>query len=343
MRAPYFADDYTTLYHGDMREVVPQLGLQADLVVADPPYGETSLRWDRWPEGWLGVIADAADSMWCFGSMRMFLRRNAEFDRYWNLSQDVVWQKNTGSSLVADRFRRVHEHALHWYRGAWNLVHHETPRVAHDGPNWGRRRHGVSKAQHFGGVRQNTWEDDGTRLVTSVVQAQNLRGKAIHPTEKPVPLLDLLIRYACPPGGTVLDPFAGSGSTAAAARMSGRRSVLIEGDERYCEAIARRLQQGLLEVQTPNGTVTAEPGDTINRHHDGGLIVRSPDGLDRAGDKPPADDLEAIKPRATGGIVYGGGPITGVDIHYHDGPGPNPAGLAQDAHRRRPGYSHGAA
>lgn len=108
---PYFDDGQMTLYLGDCREILPQLGgpgwgIEPDCVIADPPYGETSLEWDRWPDGWLAVVADVTRSMWCFGSMRMYLRHSAEFDRYWNLSQDVVWRKRNGTGFATDRFRR---------------------------------------------------------------------------------------------------------------------------------------------------------------------------------------------------------------------------------------------
>lgn len=65
--------------------------------------------------------------------------------------------------------------------------------------------------------------------------------KEHHGAEKPVELLSLLIGGLCKPGGTVFDPFAGSGSTAVAAQNVGRRWVLCEMDEGYCEIIAKRL------------------------------------------------------------------------------------------------------
>ncbi|MFI2349754.1 DNA-methyltransferase [Streptomyces sp. NPDC019443] len=259
---PYWEDTDAgiQLYLGDMREVLPALDLQADLLVADPPYEDTQHEWDRWPDGWLDTAAAHSSSMWCFGSQRMFFRRLTEFQAAdWKLSQDVVgrtedgepilgdvhvvWEKHNGSSRAADRFRRVHEHALYWYRGKWGDVHHEAQRIVSGRDP--RSRFGSSpdiRSPHLGAYKPHTsWTDDGTRLLTSVLQVRSMHKRGIHKTEKPVDLLDPLIRYGCPVGGTVVDPFAGSGSTLDAARQAGRRAVGIEAHEPYAEAAARRL------------------------------------------------------------------------------------------------------
>ena len=245
----YYADDSVTLHWGDCRELVPELGINADCIVADPPYGETALAWDSWPTGWLRAVAGSAKSLWCFGSMRMFGFTWEEFyNAGWALSQDIVWEKHNGSGFAADRFRRVHEHAVHWYSGAWSEVYHEVPIVASTEPDRGSRKAARAGTAHLGenNGHNQPWVDKGTRLMRSVFTARSMHGRAIHPTEKPVEVLRPLIEYACPPGGTVLDPFAGSGSTAEAARLTGRKAILVEADERYCEAIARRMSQAVL-------------------------------------------------------------------------------------------------
>lgn len=251
MIEPYWADDNVTLYCGRMEDVLPALGIQADLVVADPPYGETSLAWDRWLNGWPQVLADLdiARSMWCFGSMRMFLDRAEEF-RGWRLSQDVVWEKHAGTSFAADRFRRVHEHAVHWYRGPWGAVHHDVPRRAHLGPRVATAVRTPRDAGWHGAIAERVpWEDDGTRLEASIIRARGLhRAGGINETEKPTGLLEPLISYGCPPGGLVLDPFAGSCSTLVAARNLGRRAIGIEMREEQCEAAALRLAQDVLPL-----------------------------------------------------------------------------------------------
>jgi site-specific DNA-methyltransferase (adenine-specific) len=258
---PYYSDETVTLYLGDMREVLPALGQRFDCAIADPPYEETALDWDVWPKGWLEAVAAVTNSLWCWLPFRQFASppyRGIEFAAAgWKLSHDAeaewdhwVWEKNTGSGPVADRLRRVHEPAAHWYRGRWADIYRNLPRLPHDGPRKGTVHQIVDRAAHHtgGSLAARDWVDDGMRAARSVLRANNLRGKAIHPTEKPAEILGVMIRYACPPGGIVVDPCAGSGSTGEAARLIGRRAVLIESDEPYCEAIANRLRQDVLPL-----------------------------------------------------------------------------------------------
>lgn len=247
MITPFYDDGTVALYLGDMREVLPALGVRANLVVADPPYAETSLAWDRWPDGWPALAATVSSSMWCFGSMRMFLDRRDDFTA-WRLSQDVIWEKHNGSGFATDRFRRVHETALHWYRGAWRDRVHAVPRVPRTGPKVNGVRGADNAFAHTGAVAARSYNDDGTRLARSVLQVRSTHRHAIHPSQKPVDLLRPLIEYACPPGGLILDPFAGSGATLEAARLTGRRAIGIERHEPYLEAAALRLAQAPLEI-----------------------------------------------------------------------------------------------
>jgi len=69
-----------------------------------------------------------------------------------------------------------------------------------------------------------------------------------HPTEKPLDLMQYIVRLSCRPGGTVLDFFGGSGTTAVAAKSLGRKCVLVEREERYCEIAANRCKQEYLPL-----------------------------------------------------------------------------------------------
>jgi site-specific DNA-methyltransferase (adenine-specific) len=242
----YYEDEWATLHHGDWRDLIPA-DFTADLIVADPPYGETSLSWDRWPTGWPSLAARHSRSMWCFGSMRMFLDRRAEFAD-WRLSQDVVWEKHNGSNAASDRFARVHEHALHWYRGPWGEIHHETPTTSDATPGTVRRKAGPAHWLGARGASIYTSHAGGPHRMRSVIFERSMHRRAINETEKPVPLLEPLIAYACPPGGTVLDLFTGSAAALVAARNLGRRGVGYEVREEQCEAVARRLSQGVLDL-----------------------------------------------------------------------------------------------
>lgn len=233
------------IYVGDCRDVLPTLPAAfADCCIADPPYDDTSLDWDEVCAGWVAHVARAlkpAASLWVFGSMRslplVFSEMEANGFKY---SQDIVWEKQNGTGFHNDRFRRVHEHAVLFYRGAWGDVHHETQFTNDARARVVRRK---TRPAHTGSIDSghHISEDGGPRLVRSVMHVRNEHGRAIHPTQKPLALLMPLIRYSCPPGGTVLDPFAGSGSTGAAAAIEGRVCVLIEKKPVIATAAQHRL------------------------------------------------------------------------------------------------------
>ena len=95
-----------TMLVGDCRTLMPGEG-PFDLIIADPPYGDTALAWDRRVEGWL-PLAHAAlrptGSLWVFGSLRFFMATAAQFDAAgWLYVQDVIWQKTGGAGFQADR------------------------------------------------------------------------------------------------------------------------------------------------------------------------------------------------------------------------------------------------
>ena len=246
---PYYDEGGITIYHGDFREVLP--GLEADVVVADPPYGETSLAWDRWPDGWPQFVAErvpAALQLWCFGSTRMFLTRRDEFAA-WRLAQDIVWTKPRGRGTTTDRFNRSHELLLHWYRGPWGHLHRDVPRIPGTPPRGRATRRGAindgTKVKPIAGA--GTYYYDGTRRQLSVIPGDPGDPRTtLHPNQKPVELLSPIITYSCPEGGTVLDPFMGSGSTLRAAKDLGRKAIGVEIEERYCEIAVRRCAQEVL-------------------------------------------------------------------------------------------------
>lgn len=230
-----------------------------DCLIVDPPYGETSLRWDKRVKGWpseVRRVLKPTGSMWVFGSARMFLETAAEFDG-WRLAQDVVWEKHNGAGFFADRFRRVHEMAWHFYRSdaAWREVY-KSPQFTNDASARTVRRKG--RPSHWTGERGDSIyasRDGGPRLMRSVIYARSEHGKAEHDTQKPIAIVEPLLLYSCPLGGHVLDPFAGSGTTGVLANRHGMSATLIEVNPEYCALIKRRLDDDaplLAQARTQN-------------------------------------------------------------------------------------------
>jgi site-specific DNA-methyltransferase (adenine-specific) len=241
MSAPYYEQDGIRLYHGDCRDLLPSL--RGAVLIVDPPYAETNLRWDHWPVGWVGDTVGTAPQMWCFGSMRMFLDRRDEFGE-WTYAQEVVWEKHNGSSFHADRFRRVHELVTHWYCEPWETLTRNVQTTPDATARTVRKK--ARPPQWHGATGDTVYrsQDGGPRMMRSVLRVRSEHGRALHPTQKPLGILAPLIAYSTNPGDVVLDPFAGAGSVLLAARLAGRSAIGVEIDERYCEIAAARLAQG---------------------------------------------------------------------------------------------------
>jgi DNA modification methylase len=231
---PYYQENGITIYHGDCREVLPNLARDSvDMLLTDPPYGAL------WQSGFrketLGPIIgdeslDVAEEAIPLACLVLKQRRHAYvFGRY----------KLTvpGRSDLAE---------LIWNKGQVGL--------GDTASTWGISHEYI---QFFTSNKSRAGAERGDgRLACrlrrgSVLNVPRLNSGQVgsHPTEKPVLLLRQLIESSSCIGETVLDPFMGCGSTAVACIAEARRFIGIEIEEKYCEIAAKRLAQGVLQLE----------------------------------------------------------------------------------------------
>ena len=219
---PYYSDDLVTLYHGDCREVTEWL--TADVLVTDPPYGmdyrDRMGRHDAIRGDTDAAARDLIITTWgdrpalVFGTWRV--------PRPPGTKNLLVWDKGTDLGMGAST--------------PWGLSHEEVYVLG----KWpalvpgGRVREGGTPSRVPSVLRISKPNNASANRTTG------------HPTPKPVDLMERLIER-CPPG-VVADPFAGSGATLRAAKNLGRHAIGVEFEERYCELIARNLEQECLFV-----------------------------------------------------------------------------------------------
>jgi hypothetical protein len=244
---PYYQDSDVEIYHGNYEELLPVVAV-GQLLATDPPYAITSNKWDTpidlakfWGIAWsvcCGPVVMTASQP--FTAIAVASQIDA-FKHEW------IWQKNRGSNFantVREPFKE-HESVLVFAKAKWTYNPIRQPR---NGTGASRAKYNVafrSKSQNyrnFDDRETNAITDD--RLPSSVQQFNTETG--LHPTQKPTGLFEYLISTYTNAGDRVIDPFAGSGTTAVAARAIGRKATLIEREERYCEIAANRLSQGVL-------------------------------------------------------------------------------------------------
>lgn len=226
MSAPYYAGACGVLYLGDAAEVLPAIPVGAvDLLLTDPPYGVAYVS-NRRRESFGPIVgdADAAAVPDLLVDAARRLRRNRHVYVFGPLSDETA--QRMGLATTAP---------LVWSKTGLGLGNLAVPW----GPSHEPITFGVRGGRRGGGGLT-------ARLRRgSVLTVPKKAGSAVnrHPTEKPVALLAQLVESSTVPGDTVLDPFAGAGSTLVAAAVLGRRYVGIEIEERYAEVAARRLER----------------------------------------------------------------------------------------------------
>lgn len=216
-----------------------------DMVLTDPPYGTTKCKWDTvipfepmWKE--LNRVTKPNGAIVLFGSepFASLLRiSNIKHYRY-----DWIWEKERPSNFATAKYQplRYTENILVFYKQTSNYF----PIMTH-----GKKNHSVGK-----GIRNKPNESTlpGSTKSYQVDPDSNLkypknilrytRGVSqVHPTQKPVALLEYLIKTYTNEGETVLDFTMGSGSTGVACVNTGRNFIGIEKDEKYFEIAKNRI------------------------------------------------------------------------------------------------------
>ncbi len=238
---------------GDCLEILPQLpGESADLIFADPPYNlqlrqelyrpdssrvdavddgwdrfSSFEEYDRFTRDWLSAcrrVLKPSGSLWVIGTYHNIHRVGAILQDlgYWILNE-IVWIKsNPMPNFRGVRFTNAHE-TLIWAareRGARYTFHHHAMKALNE---------------------ELQMRSDWVLPVCSGRERLREGGEKVHSTQKPEALLYRVILSSTDPGGLVLDPFFGSGTTGAVAKRLGRHWLGIEKDPVYIAAARRRI------------------------------------------------------------------------------------------------------
>jgi len=235
---PYYEHAGITIYHGDCREILPQLP-EADVLFSDPDYG-VGINFTE--SGTLGDLskntgrgarpAKEADSLLTEMLSAVRIRRNGLL--FWSGS----WSRITAFSRSVEAAAwRIH------HLGIWYKANGAGP----SGNGLARRFEPWFWVERDKGTtREGEWNFlpdciDVCRVVPGHDEA------LAHPTQKPVELMRRLMRFFTLPGDLIIEPFSGSGSTLFAAKDLGRRAIGIEIEEKYCEIAAKRLSQEVFQ------------------------------------------------------------------------------------------------
>ena len=239
----YYESKYGVLYKGDCLEVMPSIQKKVDLVLTDPPYGTTQCKWDAiipLDKMWEMVrCSTAVHAAVCLFSAQPFtsLLVGSNLPAY---KYNWFWKKSRVTGVLNAKkqpLRCVEDISIFQINSSLNYFPQGlTPcnKLTSTGNS------GKGNSENYGGVREGKYLQTQTGYPTQVLEFASV-GKTQHPTQKPVALMEYLIRTYTNVGDTVLDFTIGSGTTAVASVNTGRKFVGIEMNEEYCEIAKQRI------------------------------------------------------------------------------------------------------
>lgn len=237
--------DKNVVHHGDCLELMNGIpDVSVDMILADLPYGTTSCKWDiiipfdkLW-EQYKRVLKDNG-AIVLFGSEPFSTSlRSSNLSMY---KYDWIWEKSKAGNFALARKNpmKYHENISVFYKcfptyNLWRLKKLDKP-VKSSRKNKGGNLHHVSDK---GGYFQTE-----TGFHNSILRFSHGNGVTSHPTEKPVALLEYLIKTYTNDGEIVLDNVIGSGSTAIACMNTNRNFIGIELNEAYYNISKERVEK----------------------------------------------------------------------------------------------------
>ena len=237
------SDDYS-LYQGDCLDVMASLREGSiDLCLTDPPYGTTACKWDSvipfepmW--GCIKRVVKPNAAVVLFGSQPFtsaLVMSNPKMFKYtW------VWDKKLPSGFQIAKFRPMMRHE------DVSVFSVTTPKYRPIKTPQKKRLSGGFKKSSESSPLANVdgeYREHKDKYPQSIIEFYKRDGKSLHPTQKPVALLEYLIKTYTDEGDTVLDFTMGSGSTGVAALNTGRKFIGIELDPGYFDIAVKRIQQ----------------------------------------------------------------------------------------------------
>ena len=241
------------LYKGDCIEIMQNLikqGVKVDAIITDPPYGTTACKWDSvipFEPMWdcLNKLIKDNGAICLFGSepfSSLLISSNLKGFKY-----RIDWDKQVPSGMGYAKYRpmqQTEDIAVFTKNGSKTVYYPQMIKREKPIKSGGNTiQAGVYSGFKCVGKGKEYKKIYEYKNPTTLISFQKVRKGAVHPTQKPVALLEYLIKTYTNEGETVLDFTMGSGSTGVACKNLNRKFIGIEKEEKYFEIAKERINE----------------------------------------------------------------------------------------------------